>query len=904
MNAINGKRPDPDELLTRLEQENAKAQRGRLKIFFGAAAGVGKTYAMLLAARERRAENIDIVAGLVETHGRKETAALLEGLETLPVRRIEYRGTTLHEFNLDAALKRKPSILLVDELAHSNAAGSRHPKRWQDIDELLDAGIDVYTTLNVQHLESLNDDIGHILGIKVWETVPDRIFEQADEAVLVDLPPDELLQRLKEGKVYIPEQAERAIQNFFRKGNLIALRDLALRRTAERVDGDMRTYRSALDIQTVWKTGDGLLACVGPKQGDEMVIRAAARLAGRLNSEWHAVYVETPRLQRLSKEQRNRILYSLKLAEELGAQTSTLSGQDIAETLAAYAHRHNLSKIILGRENRISWWDWWHEIYCRLINHAPDIDILQIARTPDTVKKNAGYWFETPKDKQGIKWQRYAWTLIACLSTTALCAPLRPIFDLANIVMLFLLTVVLVAWRFGRGPAVLAAFLNVAAFDVFFVPPRWTFAVHDVQYLLTFGVMLSVALIIGSLTSGLRYQAHVAEHRAFRAKALYEMARELSGALQIEQVMEIGNRHICSTFHAHTAILLANDEQKLHFPDKGNSALNPADLDLGIAQWVYDHGEAAGLNTNTLPGSSVLYLPLPGPTKLHGVLAIEPLIQRWLLIPEQRRQLDTFAALVAIALERVHYVDLAQTALVRVESERLRNSLLAVFSHDLRTPLTSLIGLVEAISLPNTSIDDAQQELMGAIHEEAMRMNSLVNNLLDMARLQSGQVHLQKQWHSLEEILGSALRALDSVLATHPVKISLPPDLPLIEFDAVLIERVLYNLIENAAKYTPTDTHIEISAKIRAKTAEVSVIDDGPGIPTGTENAIFEKFTRGNNGLPIPGFGLGLTICRTIIEAHGGSIAVRNLEPTGVCFSFTLPLGAPPEIEEPHLWNP
>jgi two-component system, OmpR family, sensor histidine kinase KdpD len=896
-------RQNPDELLAKIRREEDRASRGRLKIFFGASAGVGKTYAMLSAAHELRAQSVDVVVGIVETHGRKDTAALLEGLEVLPSRAVEYRGAKLAEFDLDGALARHPAIILVDELAHNNAAGSRHPKRCQDVEELLSAGINVYTTVNVQHLESLNDVIGGITGIKVWETVPDQVFDRADEVTLVDLPPDELLQRLQQGKVYMPAQAERAIRNFFRKGNLIALRELALRRTADRVDDQMLAYRHDEAIRAVWHTRESLLACVGPEPGAEKLVRSTARLAKQLEVEWHAVYVETPRLQRLPEAQRERILRVLKLAQDLGAQTATIPGQSPAAEIVAYARRHNLARVVIGRSRRRPL-PFARTFSDRLAALGADLEVVQVGLGEGVAPRPAGSIADEDGGvaRSGL-YAGYLWSAVACVIATLAALPLLPYLDLANIVMVFLLGVVLVAVRFGRGPAVLAAFLSVGSFDFFFVPPRFSMAISDAQYLITFGVMLAVALIIGHLTSGLRYQARVSAHRETRARALYELSRELSGVLMQEQVLQISDRHIEAIFHAKAVILLPDEHDHLHEPPASEAADSPV-IDLAIAQWVYDNGKPAGFATDTLPGSRIHYAPLPAPMRTRGVLALEPAMARLLLIPEQRRLLETFAALIALALERVHYVLVAQDALVRIESERLRNSILSALSHDLRTPLTALLGLAESLTLTRPGLSGTQLEIASAIRDEALRMNALVNNLLDMARLQAGEVRLNRQWQPLEEVVGSAVKAREHLLASHAIRIDLPKGLPLVEFDAVLIERVLCNLLENAAKYTPAQSEIRIEARTQGAELHISVADNGPGLAPGSEETIFEKFARGERESATPGVGLGLTISRAIVGAHRGRIWAENIPAGGARFVVALPLGTPPEMSRPPEEQP
>jgi two-component system sensor histidine kinase KdpD len=890
-------RPDPDALLARVKQEEAQAARGKLKIFFGACAGVGKTCAMLTAARAVRAQGTAVVIGVIETHGRPETQALVSGFEQLPLRRAAYRGKTLHEFDLDAALARRPALVLVDELAHSNVPGSRHPKRWQDVEELLAAGIDVWTTVNVQHLETLNDVVSGITGIRVWETVPDRVFDEADEVVIVDLPPDDLLQRLKEGKVYMPQQAATAVKNFFRKGNLIALRELALRRTADRVDDEMLQYRRTQSVAPVWQTREALLLCIGPDERSEKLVRSTARLASQLNVPWHCVYVETPHLQRLPDAVRQRVMQALKLAQDAGATTATLAGSSLAGAVVRYAHEHNLSRVVMGRDTGRGRAPWRPRLADAVGAQGEDLDVIQVALPPRERKPrpSAGIAAEG-STRERAAWQPYAWSAGVCAVVTLLTAPLHSVLELANIVMLFLLAVMLVALRLGRGPAVLAAFLSVAAFDFFYVPPRYTFSVSDAQYVLTFGVMLAVALVIGQLTAGLKFQARVSTQREERVRALYEMSRDLSGALIVEQVAEIGARFLAAEFGARATLFVADLQDRLLPP--APLPLAPDALDAAIAQWAFDHGEPAGRGTHTLPGAPVLYLPLKAPMRMRGVLAIEPRDAAVLAGPDQRRVLDTCASLLAISLERIHYVDVAQNTTVQMESERLRNSLLAAISHDLRTPLAALVGMSDSLALAQP--EPRQAEIARSIREAALRMNAQVNNLLDMARLQSGQVQLNRQWLPLEEVIGSALRGLEGSLAPERVQVQLPPDLPLLNVDPALFERVLWNLLENAAKYTPSGSLIEIGAQDAGERVRVTVSDHGPGLPRHREAAIFQMFERGRKESATPGVGLGLAICRAIVEAHGGTIRGESRSEGGARFTIELPRGTPPSLDVPE----
>jgi two-component system, OmpR family, sensor histidine kinase KdpD len=889
-----GARPDPDALIERIRDEEARAARGKLRIYFGSSAGVGKTYAMLAAARLAKAAGADVVAGVVETHGRDETAAQLKGIEVLPRTEIAGPGSVarLTEFDLDAALARHPALILVDELAHSNVAGSRHPKRWQDVEELIAAGIDVWTTLNVQHLESLNDVVGGITGIRVQETLPDTFFDRADEVVLVDTPADELIARLKAGKVYGAVQAERAAANFFRKGNLMALRELALRRTADRVEDDVQAYRVDRSIGRVWKTGAAILCCVGPGGHGEHIVRSAALLAQQLAVSWHAVYVETPTLQRLGNARREHILRALKLAEELGATTAVLPSASVAAAVVAHARQHNLSKIVMGH-NQASVWRPAGTLAQQLGRLAADVDLIEIGAPAQPRARMAGD-AQVGTPRRAFVPQGYLVAIAACALGTAAALPLEGRLDLANIVMLYLLAVLGVALRYGRGPAALASVVNVAAFDYFFVPPRLSFTVSDIQYVVTFGVMLAVGLIVGQLTAGLRFQARIATHRERRSHALFEVARDLSSVLATEQVIEAAAQAVAREFRARAHFFVLDAGDRLYSPIAVPEGLG---LDAGTARWAFDHARPAGLGTDTLPGSSWLYVPLKAPMRTRGVLALQPEEPRLLLVPEQRRQLETFAALAAIALERVHYVEVAQQATVQIESERLRNSLLAALSHDLRTPLAGLVGLADSLRLTQPPLSSEQLEIAQALQSEARRMSTQVNNLLDMARIESGAIRLRREWHSIEEIVGSAVRATARVVAPRSVETDLGAALPLVECDAVLIERVFVNLLENAAKYTPPSARIRISAETDAASMRVRVEDDGPGIRAGLETTIFEKFTRGARESAGAGVGLGLAICKAIVEAHGGTIVAQRSPSGGAALVFTLPLGTPPAID-------
>ncbi|UIM59690.1 two-component system sensor histidine kinase KdpD [Klebsiella oxytoca] len=884
-------RPDPDRLL----QHAAAPHRGKLKIFFGACAGVGKTWAMLAEAQRLRAQGLDILIGVAETHGRKETAAMLEGLSTLHQRRLSHRGRYVKEFDLDGALARRPALILVDELAHSNAPGSRHPKRWQDVEELLEAGIDVFTTVNVQHLESLNDVVSGITGVQVRETVPDPFFDAADDVVLVDLPPDDLRQRLNEGKVYIGGQAERAIENFFRKGNLIALRELALRRTADRVDEQMRAWRDRQGQEKVWHTRDAILLCIGHNTGSEKLVRAAARLAARLGSVWHAVYVETPSLHRLSEAKRRAILAALRLAQELGAETATLSDPSEEKAVLHYAREHNLGKIVIGRQQKRRWWD-RGGFADRLARHAPDLDLVVIALDEKAASLPArASDSRTAMDKWRLQLQGCVVAIALCAVITVVAMQWLMAFEAANLVMLYLLGVVIIALVYGRWPSVLATVINVVSFDLFFVAPRGTLAVSDVQYLLTFGVMLTVGLLIGNLTAGVRYQARVARYRERRTRHLYEMSKALAVGRSREDIAATSERFIASTFQARSQLLLPDEMNRLSPLTQPTAAIT---WDDAIARWSFDKGLPAGAGTDTLPGVPYQILPLKSAARTWGLVVVEPANLRQLMIPEQQRLLETFTLLVASALERLTLTASEEQARLNSERESLRNSLLAALSHDLRTPLTVLFGQAEILTLDLASEGSKHAPQANEIRQHVLNTTRLVNNLLDMARIQSGGFNLHKEWLTLEEVIGSALRMLEPGLGGRHIQLDLPDPLLLVHVDGPLFERVLINLLENAVKYTGPQAQIGIAAHVDPHHLLLEVWDNGPGIPPGQEQAIFDKFARGNKESAIPGVGLGLAICQAIVEVHGGTISAETRPQGGACFRVTLPREAPPELEE------
>ncbi|OZI37980.1 two-component sensor histidine kinase [Bordetella genomosp. 10] len=931
MSASPRARPDPDALLRDIDAAEKRAVRGRLRVYFGASAGVGKTYAMLSAARALHAQGADVLAGVVETHGRDDTAALLRDLEVLPRAELAHRGHALREFDLDGALRRRPALVLVDELAHSNAPGSRHAKRWQDVEELLAAGIDVWTTLNAQHLESLNEAVGSITGVRVWETVPDAVFDAADEVVLVDLPPDELLRRLREGKVYLPEQARHAARNFFRKGNLIALRELALRRTADRVDDDVQAYRRESAIGTVWRTREAVVACLAAGEGAEHVVRGAHRLAQQLDCDLHVVTVETPRAAPLPAQREKALQSALALAQSLEAHVETLGGTDMVEAIGAYVRRHNITKAVVGRaEPRrglaagLAGWLtaalssaglWRRERFAdRLAAGCPELDVIRLAAPVHEPLPRPGSDAPGGAPLDGEPSRRYAaaspaedsrsgrpgplmpyiWSLSYCAAATLVSLAVFPALHQTNIVMFYLLAVMAVALRHGRGPAALASVISVLAFDFFFVQPVASFAVSDVQYLLTFLVLLAAGLLVGQLTAGLRLQARLSARRESVAHGLYEFARELSSALLPEQIVASAVSFIDAAFGTPCALLVLDEHDRLRLANTDT----PLTLEPALGQWVFDHAQPAGAGTATLSASPLFYLPLKAPMRTRGVLAIQPPGGAAFAATEARRQLETYATVIAIAIERLHYVEVAQKALVDMTSEQLRNSLLAAVSHDLRTPLTSLVGMSDNLLAATPPLPPAQRDIAAAMRQQACRMHALVVNLLDMARLQNREVALRKEWQSVEELVGAALAATREPLRAHRVSVAPLSNLPLVECDGVLIQRVLCNLLENAAKYTPPGSHVRIEAEADGQEMRIAVADDGPGVAPGSEEAIFRKFVRGERESATPGVGLGLAVCQAIMNAHDGRIHVeRGVPPlAGARFILTLPLRPAPGL--------
>jgi two-component system, OmpR family, sensor histidine kinase KdpD len=885
------RRPDPDELLARVHEEEQERARGRLTIFFGSAPGVGKTYSMLEAARhEVEDQKVGVVAGFVETHGRYDTGSLLIGLELLPRRVAEHRGLRLEEFDLDAALHRRPDLIVVDELAHTNAPGSRHLKRWQDVEELLASGINVFTTLNVQHLESLNDVVAQITGVIVRETVPDAVFDKAYEVRIVDLPVDELLERLREGKIYLPQQATRAVDNFFKEGNLTALRELALRRTAERVDAKMLGYKAAHGIEESWHAGERVLVCVSPSPHSARLIRNARRMATTVHAEMVGVYVETPASLRISTSDRERLGQNMRLVESLGGESVVLRGEEAALETVRYARKRNVTKIVVGKPTHPRWRDILRASFLDdIVRLSREIDVYVISGSPTDIPAVA------PRDDRPLP--RFSTAAYAASFGAVTVSTLIGWYgfgrsQLADVVMVYLLGIVLVSMRFGYAASVLATVLSVLGLDFFFVPPLFSFRVSDVSHSVTFAMMFVVAVVISHLTRRVRDQADSARGRELRTASLYAISRELGLASSRGALLEVAARHLHEVFAAKVVALLPGPSGMLEPGPAYEGAASPDDKDLGVAEWVWLHQRPAGATTDTLPSARALFVPLKSSRGRVGVLALYPSEGTRLGDPDERQLLDTFAGLIASAVERTQLAEEARRSRLRAETEQLRNSLLSSVSHDLRTPLGVVTGATSAYLDESAPKDEAtRRELIQTAHEEALRLNRLVGNLLDMTRLEAGALKVQKDLQPVEEVVGSALNRLEDRLRGREVQVVIPNDFPLVAFDSALIEQVLINLLENATKYTPPGSPLDIVARARDSEVEVEVADRGPGVDRADAERIFDKFYRAREREG-GGVGLGLTICRGIVSAHGGRIWVEERPGGGAAFRFTLPLDA------------
>jgi two-component system sensor histidine kinase KdpD len=800
------------------------------------------------------------------------------------------------EFDLDAALARRPALLLLDELAHTNAPGSRHRKRWQDVEELLGAGVDVYTTLNVQHVESLVDVVAQVTGVTVRETVPDSILDRADEIELVDLPPDDLLQRLREGKVYLPEQAGRAAENFFRKGNLIALRELALRQTAQRVDAQMESYRRAKGIAEPWAVRERVLVCVGDAVHGLRLVRGARRMVTALKAEWIVAHVETPGQVRESKAQRDALVDMLGLAEELGAETVILSGLRVADELLHFARDRHVSRIVIGKP-RSAWLAWFPgSLVHRLMRSAGEVDVHVLAGG------DAGPSAPPPPPTPVTPdWRGFAGTVPVVGACTALAFLMAGAFDLSNIAMIYLLGVTVAAVAFGRGPAILAALLGVALFDFCFVPPRFQFGVSDTQYFVTFGVMLVVAVVIGTLAARTRDQAHAARARERRTAALYHLSQELAVARTVARLVEVAVARMRDVSGARVALLLPGERGALAPAGGDPEVFAGADRELGVAQWAYDHAEPAGVGTDTLPASRALHLPLVASGAALGVLSLQPAEGAPLTAPDRLRLLQTFANQTAVALERAQLSSRAEAARVDAEAERARNALLSSVSHDLRTPLAVITGAATGLRDAGDAMPaETRRELADTIAEEATRLNRLVGELLDMTRLESGAMALRREWHSLAEVVGGVLERLERTEPGRHVALRADADLPLALVDEVLVGQAVHNLVENALQLSAAPLPVEVVVARDGDAVAIDVLDRGPGLAPGEETRVFEKFYRGGGRTDRHGAGLGLTIARGLAEAHGGTLTAHTRPGGGADFRLRLPVGGVPPAIDPE----
>jgi two-component system sensor histidine kinase KdpD len=882
-------RPSPEALLAAAKRE----ARGRLKIFFGAAPGVGKTYAMLEAAQERRREGVDVVVGVVETHGRRETQRLVEGLEVLPRKKLEYRDRTFEEMDLDAVLARHPKIVLVDELAHTNIPGGRHLKRYQDVEDILAAGIDVYSTLNIQHVESLNDVVERITGVKVRETVPDSVFAGADEIELVDLPPDDLIKRLAEGKVYVPETARVAIQRFFSLGNLTALREMALRHAAERVDAQMLDYMRAHAIAGPWPARERILVCVGADSVAPRLVRAAKRMAERRSVSWVAVHVESYRDTALSEQDKNRIAQALRLAQQLGGEAVIRPGEDVAAELLAYAREYNCTQLVVGRPKRGLWprLKRGGSVADRIVAKAGAFEVLLLSGEGAEAPTEA---LPTAAPSKPPDWLGYAVAGVGVAAATGFGFLIYRWLPLPNISVGFLIAVLLVAMKFGRGPAIFASIAGFLAYDFFFTEPRFSFSVKEPGHFLTIVFYLAAAFIVSNLTSRASRQVEATKLSARRTANLYEFSRKIAVAMTQEEVLWAVVHHVAATIRGRSLILLPR-EGRLAIAAGYPPEDKIGDKDSGAADWAWTKGKPAGRGSDTLPTADWLFLPLKTARGPVGVMGVQMPGQE-VLTPEDSRLLGTLADQAAVAIERTAMAADIEKARLTTETERLRSALLSSLSHDLRTPLVSVLGAATSlINYEDTLSPKGRHELAQTIQDEAERLNRFVQNLLDMTRLGSGALKPKTDWADLRDIVHAAVQRSERLLRRHKVRIDIDESVPLIRVDSILMEQVFLNLIDNARKYAPPDTSITIWARGRDGQAVIEVCDQGPGIPEADRTRVFDMFYRAEAAdATTAGTGLGLSICRGIVEAHGGTIkAEAGVHGAGTCIVIVLP--APPQ---------
>jgi two-component system, OmpR family, sensor histidine kinase KdpD len=882
-------RPSPEALLAAAKQEG----RGQLKIFLGAAPGVGKTYEMLLSAQARRRDGVDVVVGIVEAHGRRETEVLMEGLEVIPRRQVDYKGHLLAEMDLDAILKRRPQLVLVDELAHTNAPGSRHPKRYLDVEELIAAGIDVFTTLNIQHVESLNDIVARITRIRVRETVPDSILDQADDIEVVDLSPEDLIKRLREGKVYVPQQAERAIRHYFSSGNLTALRELALRRTAQRVDQQLLSHMRAHAIAGPWAAGERVLVCVSEAPSTAGLIRYAKRLADRLQVPWTAIYVETARTQRLTDVERDRIADHLRLVERLGASTITLPGRSIADEVVAYAAENNITQIVIGKSNRSRWFEIMHgSVVHELVRKTGQISVHVIsAEDSGPVPAKS---VQTRPRPEPPRIEPYLGSAGAVAIALGIGLLVKHFIAVQSVSLVFLTAVLTSAITWGLLPSLFAAIASMLAYNFFFLPPLYTLTVADPENVIALFFFLVVAVIVSNLTARTRSQILATRSRAKTTAELYAFSRKVAGIGALDDLLWATAYQVSSMLNVRTVLLMpVKDREGLEVASGYPPEDQLDDSDMAAARWTWEHNRSAGRGADTLPGGKRLFLPLRTGSGPVGVIGIDRDTPGPLLTPDERRLLDALADQAAVAIERISLARGLAEARVLAETERLRAALLTSISHDLRTPLASILGAVSTLrSFPQRYSASERDELLATLQEEAERLNRFVSNLLDMTRLESGAVELKLELIDVAEIVGSALQRAGNVLAGHHVEVELDSHLPMLRIDAVLFEQVLFNLLDNAAKYSPSGSRIDVRASRDGELIEIEVVDEGPGIPPADLERIFDKFYRVQaQDRRRAGTGLGLAICRGFVEALGGSIVARNRrDRSGAVLTIRMPV--------------